>query len=95
MLPTIPTLTSIFVQYISVGCTGDDYDELAKPIGDRLFFAGEATCRKHPATTTGRVNVAIFIVAGCRLVYSSPLFSALFRSTVTLVCNRRFFHWIA
>lgn len=38
---------------ISVDSTGDDYDVLAQPVGQRLHFAGEATCRKYPATMHG------------------------------------------
>ena len=33
--------------------SGKDYDTLAAPIGDRLFFAGEATSRTYPATVHG------------------------------------------
>lgn len=39
--------------YLTVGCTGNEYDILAKPVGDRLFFSGEATNRDYPATVTG------------------------------------------
>ncbi len=39
--------------FIGVGSTGDDYDALAKPIDNRIFFAGEATIREHPATAAG------------------------------------------
>ena len=38
---------------ISVGATGEDYDALAEPVGDGLYFAGEATMRRHPATMHG------------------------------------------
>ena len=39
--------------FIAPGGTGDDYDAMAEPVGSRLFFAGEATSRQYPATTTG------------------------------------------
>jgi monoamine oxidase len=39
--------------FIPVGASGEDYDAMATPVGDRLFFAGEATCRKHPSTVHG------------------------------------------
>lgn len=39
--------------HIPVGATGADYDVLAEPVGERLYFAGEATNRSHPATTHG------------------------------------------
>lgn len=39
--------------YIPVHATGKDLETLAEPVGNTLFFAGEATHRKHPATTHG------------------------------------------
>jgi monoamine oxidase len=33
--------------------SGKDYDTLAAPVGDRVFFAGEATSRTYPATVHG------------------------------------------
>jgi monoamine oxidase len=39
--------------YIPTGASGSDYETIAKPASNRLFFAGEATSSKHPATTHG------------------------------------------
>lgn len=32
---------------------GEDYDVLAESVGGRVFFAGEATTKKYPATMHG------------------------------------------
>jgi monoamine oxidase len=39
--------------HIPPNATGSDYDSLATSVGGRLFFAGEATHRKHPSTVHG------------------------------------------
>jgi monoamine oxidase len=39
--------------YIPPGASRKDYDEIAKPIQNRLFFAGEATSSKYAATVHG------------------------------------------
>ncbi|KAK2374959.1 gamma-glutamyl peptidase [Trifolium repens] len=39
--------------HVSVHSSGQDYDILAENVGNRLFFAGEATCRQYPTTMHG------------------------------------------
>lgn len=39
--------------HVRVGSTGIDYDILSESVENRLFFAGEATTRKYPATMHG------------------------------------------
>ena len=39
--------------HVAVGASGADYNVMAEPVGNRLFFGGEATTRKHPATMHG------------------------------------------
>ncbi len=42
--------------HLAVGSTLADRDALAAPVGERLFFAGEATSRNHAATTHGALT---------------------------------------
>jgi len=39
--------------YMGQQATAEDHDLMAKPVGDHLYFAGEATCKSHPATVHG------------------------------------------
>ena len=39
--------------FVPVGSSPDARDALAQPVNDRLFFAGEATNRRNPATVHG------------------------------------------
>ncbi len=39
--------------YLPPGATGRDNETLSEPVGDRLFFAGEATYQKHTSTVRG------------------------------------------
>jgi monoamine oxidase len=39
--------------YLPANASGDDYDILATPVNDRLFFAGEATYRQYLGTVHG------------------------------------------
>ncbi|KAH9288848.1 hypothetical protein KI387_032965 [Taxus chinensis] len=40
--------------HVAVGASGSDYDSLGESVGDgRVFFAGEATSRRYPATMHG------------------------------------------
>ena len=39
--------------FLAVGATPEDYDTLAQPVDNRLFFAGEHTQRDYPATVHG------------------------------------------
>jgi predicted NAD/FAD-dependent oxidoreductase len=39
--------------YVPTGASGNDFEAIAQPVSDRLFFAGEATSLKYSATTHG------------------------------------------
>lgn len=44
---------------VPVGASYEDHTTLAKPVGERLFFAGEATNTKYPATVPGAYQAGI------------------------------------
>ncbi|KAH7438405.1 hypothetical protein KP509_04G013700 [Ceratopteris richardii] len=39
--------------YVAVGASGKDYDIIAQPVENKLFFAGEATCKEYSSTIGG------------------------------------------
>ena len=39
--------------YVAVGSSGKDYDVLGLPVKNKLFFAGEHTCKEYPDTVGG------------------------------------------
>ncbi len=39
--------------YIPVNASGEDYDVLAQPVADKIYFAGEATHRQYPGMVHG------------------------------------------
>ena len=39
--------------FTAVGASLNDYEMLARPVGRRIFFAGEHTCQEHPDTVGG------------------------------------------
>lgn len=39
--------------FVAVGASMNDYEMLARPVGKRIFFAGEHTCQEHPDTVGG------------------------------------------
>ena len=46
-------LSQCAYSYVAKGCSGEDYDVLAEPVEDVLYFAGEHTNRIHPTTVSG------------------------------------------
>ena len=67
---------------IAVGALGgEEYDTLAENLGGRVFFAGEHTTKKHPATMHGA------FLSGHREV--SPLYDVHLQDLVIMKVLRR------
>ena len=45
--------------YIATGCSGEDYDILARSVSDSLYFVGEHCSREHPTTAAGAAISAL------------------------------------
>lgn len=59
---------------IAVGALGgEEYDILQQAVAGRVFFAGEATTKKHPATMHGAFLSGLREVCPPRLLSSQPL----------------------
>ena len=55
---------------IGVGANGGaDYDTMARPVAGRVFFAGEATTRRYPATMHGAFVSGLRAVRSCILCW--------------------------
>lgn len=52
--------------YVSVDASGEDYDVLAEPHEDLVFFAGEHTNREHPATGTCHAPLPPHVLTLCQ-----------------------------
>uniref|UniRef100_A0A7S4DHT5 Amine oxidase domain-containing protein n=2 Tax=Lotharella globosa TaxID=91324 RepID=A0A7S4DHT5_9EUKA len=70
--------------YVKVGASGSDYDKLARPVKDRLFFAGEATCRLYPATVPGAHASGLF-AAGQIADAANPVKHELFKANEAIM----------
>ncbi|KND01802.1 uncharacterized protein SPPG_03593 [Spizellomyces punctatus DAOM BR117] len=59
--------------YVANGASGDDYDHLARPTHGNIFWAGEATCRQHPATVHGALLSGMRVAQEVGDLFLGPL----------------------
>ncbi|TPX72697.1 hypothetical protein SpCBS45565_g00268 [Spizellomyces sp. 'palustris'] len=59
--------------YVANGASGDDYDHLARPTHEKIFWAGEATCRQHPATVHGALLSGMRVAQEVGDLFLGPL----------------------
>lgn len=63
--------------FIESSAGAKDYDVMAEPASENLLFAGEHTCRRHPATVAGACRSghreALRIINACKENYMGPM----------------------
>jgi len=71
--------------HIAVGASPEDYDVLSEPMwDDTLLWAGEATCRRHPATVAGA------FISGLR--EASRIACRLYKAAAATMASDSFLH---
>ena len=59
--------------FVAVNSSGKDYDLLARPVGRKILFAGEHTCRDHPDTVGGAMLTGLREASRILDISSEPL----------------------